>query len=337
MPLDLRPFLDRVEALVERHAAGRPGGFSRWSRPDAARRSGADVEGPDPYGCADAANLLYTLGRWPRDPDERRAFSELLQSFQEAETGLFREASHHPFHTTAHCAAALELFDARPRHPLAAMAPHAGPDGAAAFLEQLDWSGAPWTESHRGAGLHAALVLAGEAPEVFEERVFAWLWDAADPDTGLWRRGCLPPREHRKELFPHLAGTFHYLFNHEHARRPLRYPEALVDTCLAIWRERLFPLCTFVGFAEIDWVYCLHRALRQSGHRHREAREALRELAAAHLAFLEGLDPEADDALDDLHRLFGTVCALAELQQALPGELRSARPLRLVLDRRPFI
>jgi hypothetical protein len=35
--------------------------------------------------------------------------------------------------------------------------------------------------------------------------------------------------------------------------------------------------------------------------------------------------------------LFGAVCALAELQRALPGEIRSERPLRLVLDRRPFI
>ena len=46
---------------------------------------------------------------------------------------------------------------------------------------------------------------------------------------------------------------------------------------------------------------------------------------------------ETDDGLDDLHALFGTLCALAELQQALPGEIRTARPLRLVLDRRPFI
>ena len=39
----------------------------------------------------------------------------------------------------------------------------------------------------------------------------------------------------------------------------------------------------------------------------------------------------------DLHLLFGMVCCLAELQQALPGTFRTQRPLRLVLDRRPFI
>jgi len=39
----------------------------------------------------------------------------------------------------------------------------------------------------------------------------------------------------------------------------------------------------------------------------------------------------------DISQAFGTMCCLAELQQAVPGALRTPRPLRLVLDRRPFI
>ena len=35
--------------------------------------------------------------------------------------------------------------------------------------------------------------------------------------------------------------------------------------------------------------------------------------------------------------LFGNLCAFSELQQALPGFVRTDRPLKLVLDRRPFI
>ena len=35
--------------------------------------------------------------------------------------------------------------------------------------------------------------------------------------------------------------------------------------------------------------------------------------------------------------LFGYLCAFAELQQALPGSCVTDRPLKLVLDRRPFI
>ena len=53
--------------------------------------------------------------------------------------------------------------------------------------------------------------------------------------------------------------------------------------------------------------------------------------------YLRQVDTQKDEEFNDLHMLFGAVCALAELQQALPGELTSAVPLRLVLDRRPFI
>ena len=92
-----------------------------------------------------------------------------------------------------------------------------------------------------------------------------------------------------------------------------------------------------VWFADVDWAYCLSRALRQTDHRFAEGRAALADFAVDYATFLLGLDPERDEGLDDLHRLFGAVCALAELQQAAPGTLRSERPLRLVLDRRPFI
>ena len=138
-------------------------------------------------------------------------------------------------------------------------------------------------------------------------------------------------------MFPHLAGTFHYLFNFQHERAAHPHPAALVDTALAIFERQLFPFASFVGFAEVDQVYCLWRAVEQCGHRLAEARTALRGFADRYVGWLSGLDPASDPGLDDLHALFGAVCCLAELQRALPGELRSDRPLRLVLDRRPFI
>jgi hypothetical protein len=335
LPCNLQPFLDTVEPLVARHALGPPGAYARWTRPNA---SGSRDLGLNPYGCADAVNLLYTLGSLPRSSEERSAWVDTLQGLQDPEDGLFREATHHPIHTTAHCVAALELLDAGPRHPLQGLAPLREPAAMEAFLEALDWAGNPWLEAHRGAGLYAALVLVGDVDAGWEERYFAWLAREVDRPTGLLRRGCvsrIPDDE--PLLFPHLAGTFHYLFNFEHARRGLPHPEGLVGTCLRIFEKELFPLSRFVGFAEIDWVYCLTRSLRRCEHRVADARSALAAFAERHVAFLTSLDPETDDGLDDLHSLFGTLCALAELQAVLGDRLRSDRPLRLVLDRRPFI
>jgi hypothetical protein len=92
-----------------------------------------------------------------------------------------------------------------------------------------------------------------------------------------------------------------------------------------------------VRFNEIDWVYCLNRAGRRSGHRFAETQKTLQGFSDRYIPFLNSLDATTHDGLNDLHSLFGTMCALAELQQALPGTILTERPLRLVLDRRPFI
>jgi hypothetical protein len=262
-----------------------------------------------------------------------------LQSFQDPLSGFFREPSHHEIHVTAHCVAALELFEASPAHALKGLAALDEPGALEAFLDGLAWREDPWLASHRGAGIYAARLLAGEASSNWQDRYFAWLDAACDPATGLWRRGELdPPYRWGASRFPHLAGTFHYLFNYEHARRPHPHPAALVDTCLSIFEAGdEWPLGRTVSFAEVDWVYCLSRALRLSDQRRHDAERALRAFAADYVDFLTQLDWDADDGGSDLHRIFGAACALAELQRAVPGLLRTPRPLRLVLDRRPFI
>lgn len=330
--LDLRELIDRAVGIVRRHNLGAPGEYGRWLRQDANDAPGVEV---NPYGVADAANILYTIGEWPAAA-ERWAWVDVLGGMQDASSGLFHEATHHPFHTTAHCVAALELFDARPRHPLSEMQPLRDDGAVERFLDQLDWTWNPWGESHRGAGLYAALVLAREVDLSWQDRYFDWLWREADPETGFWRRGSVVAGGDAL-LFHHLAGSFHYLFNHEYARRPLRYPERMAATCLRIAADQLFPLGQTVGFAEIDWVYCLTRSVRQCGTSYAPARKALQDFAEAYVRYLSALDPLTDGGLNDLHQLFGALCALAELQAALPGELRSDVPLRLVLDRRPFI
>jgi hypothetical protein len=346
MPYNIQPFIDAIDSILATHSLGQPGAYRRWNWSNGA--SPRDL-GLNPYGCADAANLRYTIGRFPAEPAERAAWVQVLQGLQDPASGLFHEGTHHDIHCTAHCTAALELFEARPAHPLAALAPLREPAAMQAMLASLAWAKDPWNASHRGAGLYAALVLAGEVDLAWEDAYFAWLAAEIDLVTGLWRRGCvdfitlnLPGKagqgsRPQNSLFPHLAGSFHYLFNHQYARRPIPHPEALVDICLEISGADPFPLGQTVGFAEIDWVYCLGRGVRQSGHRCKEAQATLADFAAQYIPYLLGLDPTRDEGLNDLHALFGAACCLAELQAALPGQLRSARPLRLVLDRRPFI
>ena len=269
-------------------------------------------------------------------PRRALAWVATIQALQDPAGGLFHEPTHHEIHTTAHCLAALELFDAAPLHQVSALHDLLNVQRMESFLEILDWGRDPWRASHQGAGLYVCVVLTGAASLAWQDRYFSWLWVNSDPSSGFLRRGYVAPVPHGDivSIFPHLAGSFHYFFNHVYARRPWRYPAATVDSCLDIATGAGYPLGERVSFAEVDWVFCLARSLQQSGHRFGEARAALLAFADRYLPFLIS---RSDADLDDLHALFGAVCCLAELQQAIPGLLRSEHPLKQVLDRRPFI
>lgn len=341
--IDIRQLIFDIETTVSTHRLDRPGAYTRWlwqapipvpapANPPKARQLGLNE-----YGVADAANLLYSIGKFPGEAWERASWIEVFNGLQNPETGLYTEATHHTFHTTAHCIAALELFDVRPKYRLKGMAHLKDRRALETFLNGLNWLGDPWGQSHQGAGIYASLVLAGEVTSQWEDWYFGWLWDEADSRTGMWRRDHVVPIGARG-VFPHLAGSFHYLFNHEYAHRPLRYPAKMVDFCLDLYEKKLWPkLGVVVSFAEVDWVYCLTRSLRQSGHRFKESRAALESFAASYIPYLQGLDKKTDDGWNDLHQLFGATCCLAELQQSVPGLLKTEKPLTLVLDRRPFI
>ena len=114
--MNIQPLIDQIYATVENHRIDH-GNYKRYL---AQNEQGTRKMGTNEYGCADAANILYTIGAFERDVKKRAASVSALQAFQH-ENGLFDEGTHHPIHCTAHCSAALELFDAAPSLPLTAL------------------------------------------------------------------------------------------------------------------------------------------------------------------------------------------------------------------------
>ena len=103
---NIQDIIEKIAAVIDTHKLS-DGRYARWITPGKNNRD----TGINPYGCADAANILYTIGRFPSDADARAEWVKALREMQNPETGLFNESTHHPIHTTAHCMAALELFD----------------------------------------------------------------------------------------------------------------------------------------------------------------------------------------------------------------------------------
>ena len=161
-----------------------------------------------------------------------------------------------------------------------------------------------------------------------------------DEKTGIGLEGA---HDGSRPMIHHFAGWFHYLFNHIYAHRPIPNPEKAVDTLIWYYENDLryakgHPFGKIMGFAEIDWVFIINRASMQCGHRREEVKALIREFAEVYLDYLEkNIETEYKTHFDDLHMLFGAMCAVAEMQIALPGEIKSTIPLKNVLDRRPFI
>lgn len=324
--------IERIYNVVEKHYLG-DGAYARylWQAQDGSRKMGINE-----YGCADAINILYSINRLPRG-EKRDLCIKALQGLQHEDTGLFEEHTHHFIHTTAHCIAALEIFDADPIYPQIEMMKYFTKEGLTDLYNSIRWETAPWRDSHELAGTYVVGVLTNNVDIDWQNYYFGLLYNNTDPDLGMSRVGCID--EEKVGLNHHLNGWFHYMFNMEYAKRPLKYPEKLIDTCIEMYDSgklgKSFGMG--VGFAEIDWVFALNRAMRQSPHRFDEAKARIREFAAKFIGFIESLDFDTNEGINDLHCLFGATCCLAELQTALPGEIVSTRPMRLVLDRRPFI
>ena len=257
--MNIDPIVEKIRRCVRKHELS-AGAYARYTHPNEEKGRTLAV---NPYGCADAANLLYTIGDFEREPLRRAESVVVMQAMQNPETGLFHERTHHPIHTTAHVLAALELYDAGPLYPVYALEGYRDIQKMRAFLDALDWEGEPWGQSHRGAGLYAALRLTGRIDAAWQDAYFGWLRENCDERTGIGRRR----ESDRVELPRHLYGWFHYLFCHADAHRPFPYPKKLIDSCLDLYENHREQMGKGFGemcsFREVDWVFSLNRALRQ--------------------------------------------------------------------------
>ena len=342
---DLRPLIDKIRYTLDTHKLGARGEWARWIWQD---ESASRELGLNEYGVADANNILYTIDAFECSLEEKNARVSVMQSMQNQEDGLFYECTHHPLHTTAHLTGALELYDARPLRPLTALHRYKDKDNLTSLIYGLDWGYDPWPESHQGAGVYAGLVNAGEDSEQFRRDYFDILDGYCDSKTGFWggdyvRNAPVSPLRNvgkQASIYTYMGAGFHYMFNYMHEGRPLLYPDKIVDTCIDMYLRDGLPdfFMKRANFIEVDWLYCLRRAMISSqGHRQDECMALIRDFASKYLDFMLGMDHDHNDSFNDLHMLFGAVCCLAELQYAMPDDIKTDKPLRLVLERRPFI
>ncbi len=324
--------IEKIKKVVKTHYLG-DGKYARYIFQD---KSNTRNLGVNEYGCADAMNILYTLQDFPKGEMRDKCLKALLD-LQDEKTGLFREKTHHEIHTTAHCVAALELFDEKPLYKPVALEKYFNTDGLKELLDGLPWTTTPWPGSHQGAGIYVIGVLTDSVSLDWQRFYFDYLYNNTDEKYGISKNGTID--QGSAPVFHHLNGWFHYMFNMQYAKKPLKYPDKVIDTCIYLYKNNLLKkdFTHEICFSQIDWIFVLNRAMRETPHRFEEAKACLYDFADKYIPYMINLDYENNDKANDLHMLFGAVCALAELQTALGGYIESTKPMRLVLDRRPFI
>lgn len=328
---DLRPFIKDVHSILDAHYLGEPGKYAQWVSQN---EEGSRNLGATPYGCSIALNILYTINAMPTDPAVRAKTIKVLQDFQNPENGLFENPGNYATHTTAFVSGALNLLDAVPLYRADGFSSYQSKEGLFAFMDSINWAEEPWLGAHLGAGIYGSMLLTESVPEEWEDYYFAWLNENADPETGLWKKGALKGAP----LFHYLASTFHYVFNYEYAKRALPYPKELLNTCIkAYYDGACIDFSKEMGWADIDFTYLLARVQRRAGIRLEETQTILKKIADGLAGQLLSANIAEHPAFNDTNTLFAIVSALAVLQDALPGYLHTTKPLRLVLDRRPFI
>ncbi len=323
--VDLAEFEVWLAEYRDLHRAGGPGSgrFGRTPRGQI-----------DALSCADFAVIDYTVGPWPLSGSERDARVKILQGFQATPSGLFEGGDAgppvedlpvaDPYCRTGYFVSALELLGARPLHPIRAMDGLRTPSGIDEFLDGIDWS-RPCLEPCRAASAAACFAITGDVGPEWFERFFARL----AREVGARKGGAPPDGAALYEAYALMA-------IHERFRAPLPRTADAVRMVLGLQRpEGLFDE-SGPGWPDLAAAFVLERGLRRSGEARAEvlaACEKLLRAAAGRLADAEFRDSFADCP----HRAAGAVSLLAILAEALPGAIRSRRPLRLFTERRLFV
>lgn len=322
-------------------------GFVRWIldefEPSVRLTGGAGRYAREPgqtapalYGVADMACILYTIGALHPSAKDRAEWAAAFELFQNPDTGWFREkepVTLSPQHNTAFALAAMQLLDLSPRFSVKMDSEYSD---SHSYLNTLDWRTRVYTDSHKGAGVGSiyALVPALHSPKWFAE-YFATCDGLFDPQNGLMGR-----EKPASGDIDQIGGSFHYSFLYQYFNRQMPYPEKRIDTVLGLQRSDGYWSPTNTLWMTLDAIFLMTRTLRYCPHRFEDVRASVRR--SLKILQRDVFSPDGRKNTfakhDSVHSLTAAISIAAEAQQFLGAqEVTTDWPLKLVLDRRPFI
>jgi len=270
---------------------------------------------------------------------------QAIQSFQDPKTGWFKESGfnfgfHFKEHSTAFAIAALKLLNSEPKYEIRYKNQLNTEKKVRKWLYHVpEWGLLFWPGSHRGGGIgaiFATLGLDSYPHENFFDWYFKWLDEHADPEVGFWRIGWnhkVKKRLTKQEL----GGSIHYYWIYEFFKRPIPYPERVIDSTLKLQNE--YGLWDgFVSYCiDLDAIFALLRCLNQTnGYRKIDIEQAIIKYLD-HTIFMLNDKDFLFKHYNNTHKLTGCLEAIAEIQKYMPELFDLKFKMIETLDLTPWI
>lgn len=309
---------------------------------DYARRVGDNTR--ELYGIADMACILYTIDELHPTESERQEWLEGLQSFQDPGSGylIALTASLSKVHNTAFAIGAMNLFEEnlsngkRPEHRLRFARNFDAAESMERYVGSLNWETNVYESGENSIGLASAFA---NVTDTVGPEWFAWLMNyfdtRFDPNNGM-----LGQDKPSGGDTDQIGGTFHFAFFWEYFGRQMPFSDQRVDAILGLQGPTEIWAGDNPWWMPFDSIYMLSRVASYSDYRKEDIRNSVQR--AVEVCYERAMDQacrETDFYYPELgvHTLTGAISLFAVAQQFLGDEIISPKPLRLVLDRRPYI
>mmetsp|Transcript_23003 Transcript_23003/g.58332 ORF Transcript_23003/g.58332 Transcript_23003/m.58332 type:complete len:356 (-) Transcript_23003:121-1188(-) len=292
---------------------------------------------PSMYGVADVVELAYSVGGsiWAEVAWNANDFADMLNSFQEAETGKYKKRYTLQYweHGTAFAIASLKLLNKTSLYPLHFLQDVSSKEKLYWFLDTCDWSEV-WSGSHQIAGIPAVVIMNGTLPyDNYWEDYFSYLEKYVSPKTGFWGRELAP-------LLPKLfemGGATHMYWVYHARGQPLLYPKQIVDSTLALQQSNgLYgsgvPYCR-----DLDGMFDSYTASIQSGgYRKEDVMQAMKKTMDT-IEIVMNDEKQLFEQYTNTHHLAGVVQAAAYGCKILRNCTGVAATWRSALDVVPWM
>lgn len=275
----------------------------------------------------EAVKILYMIDKLPKSSSARSKYVKLLQSLQGEKSGLCRNG----VSETASVLSALSLLDSKFEFQPASILKHKGSEQLESLSNSLPWHDAPTDAAKELCSVFAILYHSDLLTYDEIDSFIQMLYNDTDGDTGLIRNTYIDYRN--TEPLRYLKAFFRYLMILEHTHSPIRYPARTIDTCIQFYDRKYIPkLSCNTSYSSLVWVYCTARTMKYTGYRYDDCKKRLLEFEKEFEEFL----PKIKITSSYMSLLFIIACIAAELQSALPGTIKTERPLKNVLDQTTY-